>query len=486
MVFFRIVCLVLIAASIAVFGTSGELFFTGSYEAGVATPTTTAAKRDVKKILMSQGRIRCQVFANKCPLEGSGGKLIEIAKHGSYVNQGDVVARFDPVQIAEVIKRKRAEFRELQVQVATNQYDYDIQLNENESEISTARYELEIAELTLKKYVESDTKIQKLTQEGSIAEANANLEKSRQEQERTMQLVKKGYRTAKQLQEMKKRLVAATAVLKQEEQRLRALVDFEFGQKKYELSSKVSEAKDKLKFAKSNGEFLLTNIKMRLNSSREKLAAVQKQLTHFESQLELCEMRAPQSGIFSRCLSARGFQIEKEDALVHRQDVFYFVDRKKLLVRFPLQSAEASLVSPGMWTGIQVHGFPDRLFFGQVKSLKRGRIETECDVTIDDIPDDVVLNPGMEASVMILTSHQSDVIGLPFMSVAKHEDDHYVFQKVDGVFDAKKVELGISGDDYTEVKSGIEVGAEVALDASALAESLLQSKDDESDDEPSR
>ena len=87
-------------------------------------------------------------------------------------------------------------------------------------------------------------------------------------------------------------------------------------------------------------------------------------------------------------------------------------------------------------------------------------------ITIDEIPEDASLKPGMTAQVELLIGYYPDVIVVPVQAVASHNDNKYVYKKMpDGEFERTAVKTDRSNISFLEITDGLGEGDEVALDA---------------------
>ena len=431
-------------------------------------PSTTANRRDLIRLLSVQGKLQCQIDAIRCPIKGTEIEIIEFVRHGAVVQPGDVVVEFDRSALQRRIKQKRGQINQLSMQVAELQHDHDIQVNKNRGTLSTAEYELKLAQLKLTKYIKSDFRIQQLALEGQIAEAKSKLERRRLELEKFRQLVKKGYRTSRQTDEISNLLKSSESKLREFKERLRTLVDFEFEQKQYELESIVEEAKSKLKLVTSEGQVALVNIKNRLQAAKTNHKSASNQLDELQNQVDQCVIRADRGGVIAHCLDEWRYRIQKGDKLVHNQNVFYYVNSQKMLVDFLVPVSAGGSLKKGMKGVVHVHGFAGEPFSATVSQVNKENVWILCKATIDEIPDSIELNPGMEVDLEILIDHQPDVLAVPLPSVIEKDEKEYAFIHTNDGWKPREIETGNDDGAFIEVKSGLHRGDTVILDATIL------------------
>lgn len=91
---------------------------------------------------------------------------------------------------------------------------------------------------------------------------------------------------------------------------------------------------------------------------------------------------------------------------------------------------------------------------------------------------DVVLKPGMFATVRIVTTPASDVLMVPPSSVIHAGDRNILFiAKQGGRFEPRDVSLGARGDNAYEVKDGVKEGERVVISGQFLLDSESQLKE---------
>ena len=77
---------------------------------------------------------------------------------------------------------------------------------------------------------------------------------------------------------------------------------------------------------------------------------------------------------------------------------------------------------------------------------------------------DFSLTMGASGSINVLLDRREQVLSLPRVTVYNTDDYYYVFELTDnGVREMKKVEVGLIGNDYVEIKSGLELNSAVIL-----------------------
>ena len=190
-------------------------------------------------------------FFGKCEIPGRN-KITFIVDEGTEVKKGDKVAEFETTEIDKEIKEKEVEVNE-----AKGNYDEAVQLlsikeDENDTNIAAAKLALDIAKIDLLKYEKGDFESEKADLNRAIKEAEAELEKVRDEKNNIEILVKKGYRTPQQLLEFQLREQNFQFQVERDKQKLRVLVTYDREKKLIEFRGKVEETELKYSRAQKN------------------------------------------------------------------------------------------------------------------------------------------------------------------------------------------------------------------------------------------
>ena len=98
----------------------------------------------------------------------------------------------------------------------------------------------------------------------------------------------------------------------------------------------------------------------------------------------------------------------------------------------------------------------------------------ETEISIDDLPADAGLKPGMTAEAKILINVIADARLVPVQAVAEFEGSSIVYVVGSSGIERKVVTVGESNDLYIQILDGLETGESVALDARVRAASELK------------
>ena len=98
----------------------------------------------------------------------------------------------------------------------------------------------------------------------------------------------------------------------------------------------------------------------------------------------------------------------------------------------------------------------------------------ETEVSIEDLPSDAGLKPGMTAEVKILVAAIPDTISAPIAAVSEYDGKKVVYVVTAREITRREVVVGDSNEQFVQILEGLQIGEEVALDARTRAAADLK------------
>ena len=114
--------------------------------------------------------------------------------------------------------------------------------------------------------------------------------------------------------------------------------------------------------------------------------------------------------------------------------------------------------------GKQYEGTVTRISRAAAKNEKGASI-IQGEIHIDNPDADLYL--GVDARVMVEGNKAENVVMLPIEAINIGKDGSFVYVVTDGMVQKRMVTAGISSDEYTEIKKGLEVGEQVIISVDA-------------------
>jgi HlyD family secretion protein len=178
-------------------------------------------------------------------------------------------------------------------------------------------------------------------------------------------------------------------------------------------------------------------------------------------------------------------------------------DITKMQVEASVDEADIGQVQVGQNVSFTVDSYPDDVFKAKVRQVRKAPAETQNVVSylviIDvDNPDEKLL-PGMTANVEIITGARRSVVRVPTPALrfrpkaadrketpGKDKKPMPTLYIAGGDIykpTARKVTIGIQGDDYTEIVSGLKAGDRVLVRTKSLKPKTAKDDSDNTDDD---
>ena len=453
-------------------------------------PLTAAVQQgELKVTVTDRGELESiDALQVTCELEG-GGKIVSILPEGTRVEKGGEVAKLDTDALEKLINDQEIKWETAESKVNSTRSEVALAKNKALSEIAKAALALELAEIELESYAHPKGKFKGAVDKskGELELARKNLNESEDDLEFTRGLVKKGFAQLDQvrtkeiaIQERRLRVTSAEADLF-------ILETFTSKKDQTELRSKAGEAKLELARTKDTQATAIGKAESDLKSAMKTAEIETKQLDRLKKQMDRCIVRAPTGGMVVYA-SARQWdesaRIRAGAQIYFRQPIFTLPDLSRMLVKMKVHESMIKKVKIGQTATMQIDALPNRVLHGKVIRIGTlpqtdgwrggGVKQYETEISIDDLPTEAGLKPGMTAEVKILINTLPDALTVPVQAVAEYEGSSVCYVVRGGKIERKEVTVGESNDQYIQILDGVGVGELTALDARVRAAAELK------------
>jgi len=478
--------------SIAAIAIAGWWFvpgWIGADTTGKMPLTANVQQGELKVTVTDRGELESMNSLQvTCELEG-GGKIVSILPEGTRVNAGDEVAKLDTDALMKLINDQEIKWEAAESKVNSSRSDVSLAKNKALSEIAKAALALELAEIELEAFSDPQGKYtrDRDKMKGTLESARRTLNETEDDLEFTRGLVTKGFAPlsqvrTKELAVQEKRFAVTSA-----EADLIVLEKFTKKKDQTELASKANEAKLELARTKDTQDTAIKKAEADLKSGVRTAEIEKKQLERLQKQIDRCIVKAPTAGMVVYA-SARQWdesaRIRAGAQIFFRQPIFTLPDLTKMLVKMKVHESMIKKVVVGQTATLQIEALPNRILHGKVMKIGTlpqtdgwrggGVKQYETEISIDDLPSDAGLKPGMSAEVKILINTIPDALSVPVQAVAEYEGNSVVYLVNSGKIERREVTVGDSNDQYIQIVGGAESGQATALDARVRAAAELK------------
>jgi HlyD family secretion protein len=254
------------------------------------------------------------------------------------------------------------------------------------------------------------------------------------------------------------------------------------------------QARDSLLVSQQQLDDADTNLRVaeaNLESARFAVQQADASVEESQDQLDKTIFRAPMDGKVTRLNVEEGETVVMGTMNNPGSLILSISDLSVVELVVRVDETDIPLLALGDSAEVEIDAFPDRVFTGEVTEIGNSAIQApsqqsgaqqaidfEVVITLD--PVDVELRPDLSATADIITDVRDGVVSVPIIAVTLREPEEArdpeagppadaegeeVSREVEGVFlvqgetvEFVPVELGIAGDEYFEVLSGISVG----------------------------
>jgi HlyD family secretion protein len=452
--------------------------------------TATATRGELVITVTDRGELESSKSTNViCEVEG-GAKIATIVSEGTRVKKGDELCKFDANQLTEAINKQEVLWEQADGKARASKSDFEAQKDKAEQEISKAELALTLAKIDYESYEQGEFEILVDEYKGAIELAKKDLTEAEEGLTLTRRLAKNGSYSLEQLRAAELNVDGKRYDVRQKETKLRVLETFTKRRKVTELKSKAEETKLELARTKKIQKAATEKSESEMKAAQKTADLEKKQYERAKKQLEKCVLKAPQDGII---IYAKRYYWDDESnirpgANVHyQQPIVTLPDLDQMQVKLRVHESVVKKVQKGQTATILVEALPGVVLHGKVVSVatqaqsqgwRGGAVkEYETIVSIDDLPSDAGLRPGMTGDVKILLKTVPNALTVPVQAVTEFDGKHIAYVVTGGGVERREVKIGETNDTLIQVLEGINEGEQVALDARVRAAAELKTGD---------
>jgi RND family efflux transporter MFP subunit len=426
-----------------------------------------------------------------CEVEG-GGKLATIIPEGTRVKKGDEIARFDMDVLQKGINEQEVKWETADGKMKAAKSALDIQKYKSDTEVQKAETDLKLAEIDNKSYGDVEQgqyRVELDKREAALKLAEKELKEAEDNLDFTRGMVKRGFTPQEQLRAIELGVESKRFTVGQQKADLRYFVRYTKEKQETEFKAKADNARRELDRAKKS-QIAETEKSANELKGAEKTAELEKrELARLRKQIEKCLVTAPQDGIV---IYAKRYYWDDESsvrpgATLHfQQPIVTLPDLDQMQVKLRVHESVVKRVQKGQTATLQMEALPGTVLHGRVVSVAtqaqsqgwRSAVkEYETVVSIDSLPPNAGLRPGMSAEVKILLKTVPNALTVPVQAVTEFDGKHIAYVKTAGGLERREVKVGETNETLVQIVEGINEGEHVALDARARAAIELKKSD---------
>ncbi len=190
------------------------------------------------------------------------------------------------------------------------------------------------------------------------------------------------------------------------------------------------------------------------------VAQVQAALDLARLQLSKATLTAPFDAVVSKKNFSKG-------AFVGTQSAVFSLVSKDLRVVFNVEEGAIGRLKTGLSVALTTSAPGDRPFQGQIKSIAPAADPSsrsfKIEASLASGPQQNIVRSGMSVNASVTVAQQRGVLLIPRDAVIQQGNKNFVFVVKDEVADRVEVEIGLSDDRVSEVRSGLDADQQVVV-----------------------
>jgi HlyD family secretion protein len=437
-----------------------------------------------------------------CMVEGeSGTGILKIVDEGARVTGGQVLVELDSSRLKNDLTSQQIKVEEASAAKTQAEEELKIQESQNQSDIADAELKLEIAKLDLEKYEDERGEYtqQENEQKGQVQIAEEDLTRSIEKLRYQERMIRKGYATqteldADRISEKKARIALAAA-----EEKLHVLQNFERKRQLSELRANVKDYERELVRVKQKAANAMVQKQADFKAKDLTYTVEREKYEKLQKQIEACIITAPRDGLVVYANNrSGGFRGSSNEPLIYegakvreRQAIINLPDITRMQVNARIHESKISMVRDGLPVTVHVDARPGEVFSGVVDSVSTVPMSANwpnvnlkeylCYIKLTDTVEKIsALKPGLTAEVEIVIDRADNVLMAPVQSFVERGGQQFAFtQSEDGSIERRKVKVGRSSEDKTEIIEGLAEGERVIQTPRTLIPKEVQKLEEE-------
>ncbi len=397
----------------------------------------------------------------------AGGRVDVLAVEvGDTVKAGDLIANIDRTDSLAAYDQAMADLAAAQARLRQAREEARVQPSLTSAAIAQAEASYDATRKELARLQEATHPQTRVQAQANLEKARANVDYAERELARARELKAKGFVSESEVDAAVNRRDLARAELAAAQEGWDTL-DRQLSAELQAAQARVSQAKAALDRARTDAvqdELRRADVV----SAEAQVARAQAAVVNAKTILEYTTITAPRDGVILQKFVEEGTIVTSgKSSVTQRTDIVLLGDVSEMVLEVSLDEADVGLVRVSQEAAITVDALPDDRFHGRITRIDPQAV-TEQNVTtvlvtvrIDER--DERLKPGMTATCEFLIGRAENVLVLPNLALRESRGEQTVLVRQGEEVVPTPVEVGLVGDNLTEIRGGVEEGMEVVL-----------------------
>ncbi len=467
--------IIVAAVAAIVMGGIAWAKFSGNNASTLADALYTVKRGDLRISVLESGKIKARKSVSLNSEVDGQSTIINIVPEGSYVEEGDVLVVLDSSELRDRIEQQQISVESAQAAYTNSSEAYAIQENQNESDIKAAQLALDFAKIDLEKYTEGDWEQQKRKADNAIVQAQTGLEIAKLKLDGTKALYEKGYVTETELKGDQSSYQSNQISVQEAVEGKKLLQQYDHPKQLAKYTADYEESQKELERAKRRAKSQLAQ-KEADKKAKEAMYNMQKaRLTRFTDQLEKTTIKAPQPGLVVYASSSEerwrrggsGGLIAEGEKVYERQKIIELPDVSMMKVdvnvhesvRDMIKARQPAIITIEALSGLTLHAHVEKVAIlpdSGNRWMNPDLTVYTTSIIIDGEPEALKSATGMTAKVEIIIADLTNVLYVPVQAVTVRREREVCYVMKGSRPAPTEVGVGMSNDNYVEIKSGLK------------------------------
>lgn len=408
-------------------------------------------------------------------IKGDQGKIISLVADGVSVHPGDVLVKLDPTPFEEKLEKLKARMKEQEIEVSALEQAYEWEKSQADHKSKIAAYEIETAQLELDKMIHGDGPQEISRLKGAMQKAYLRFEELHGYSNDLLELEKQGFLNTAEIKQAQKKLSEEKEAYETAKMQHDSYVEHVYPMLVKKGETALKRAQIAQEEAAKLGAYGIAKAHALLQQAKHGWEDATQQIREIEKELVQTEIKAPASGMVVHREDYRNGQKRKPrvgDVLVKNQPLIDLPDLSAMVVKTRVRELDLYKVAVGKKATIDIDAYPELAFDGTIASIgvlamgESGRTNEDkyFDIRIALDASDPRLRPGMTTRATIHVQEVKDVLTIPLHAVFNADHETYCYLSCPGgSYEKRHITLGVSNEQWIEVKDGLDEGAYVCL-----------------------
>ncbi|MCF6237707.1 MAG: hypothetical protein L3J79_02660 [Candidatus Marinimicrobia bacterium] len=173
-------------------------------------PSHTVSRGDFTLSITESGMLQAiRSVTITSDLPSNRAKVIWLIKEGTYVQEGDVLVKFDPTPFKEDIKKFERQIKEAEGVLAQTREDLNLQIVKAEKDEAAMEHALKLAEMELENLIKGKAPLQQEEAKTAMLHAEMDWKQARQDYEDLKEILSGGFVTRNEVERAERQAVQA-------------------------------------------------------------------------------------------------------------------------------------------------------------------------------------------------------------------------------------------------------------------------------------